>query len=422
MIKQGHIIMVMPYHNYPHRMTKMGLQNILSGIKAIQARQFDEGARFLRIALRDETVTGNLRATALLWLAETTDNNQSKLNYYQDALKSDPTNADVQARIDRLMVVDLPPSPPPPMTSYTPIEINPPPTTMSYTPPPVSMPIEPDQPFMPTTPPPTATPKPMVSANALYRTVGIRDVRNGRGTGFFINKEGVVVTTRYVVGGERTVRVQLDERQEVEAQVIRAYSDIDVVFLDTGLTIQHLLPTVNNTHLPENGALVAHSHYGKSVTGKRRATKNELKHYWIPTTIETLPDAGGLPLFNDANLVVGMLTKNTSKTTAYCYGVHIHHIHLMWERTQQDFAEPNTIYCGKCGNRSKVLTTKGGFYCESCGAVLPQGEDVRRFPTPDMAWRYGENIAAPCDACQSRVGFYDEKCLRCGTARKKGKK
>jgi hypothetical protein len=402
----------------------MSLQNIHKGIEAIRQGQPDEGARFLRIALKDETLSGQYRATALLWLAETTDNNQSKLNYYQEALKVDPNNADVLLRLDRLMAVNLPPTPPLYNIPTPPIE-NPPPPVEFYSPEPsITTPplIEPDMPLMPINQPTTPKPQVTLNANALYRTVGIRDVRNGRGTGFFINREGIVATTRYVVSGERTVRVQLDERQEVEAQVVRVYSDVDLVFLSTGITIQHLLPTVNNTNLPENSALVAHSHYGKSVTGKRRATKNELKHYWIPTTIETLPDAGGLPLFNDANQLVGMLTKNTSKTTAYCFGLHIHHIYLLWERTQLDFGEPNTVYCGKCGNRSKSLSAKGGYYCESCGAVLPHGEDVRRFPTPEMSWRYGENLNAPCDYCQSRVGFYDDKCLRCGTAKKKGKK
>ncbi|HRF93724.1 MAG TPA: hypothetical protein PLZ51_00955, partial [Aggregatilineales bacterium] len=90
----------------------MSLQNIHKGIEAIRQGQPDEGARFLRIALKDETLSGQYRATALLWLAETTDNNQSKLNYYQEALKVDPNNADVQVRIDRLMAVNLPPTPP----------------------------------------------------------------------------------------------------------------------------------------------------------------------------------------------------------------------------------------------------------------------------------------------------------------------
>ncbi|HRF93723.1 MAG TPA: hypothetical protein PLZ51_00950, partial [Aggregatilineales bacterium] len=99
---------------------------------------------------------------------------------------------------------------------------------------------EPEVLLMPINQPTPPKPQVTLNANALYRTVGIRDVRNGRGTGFFINREGIVATTRYVVSGERTVRVQLDERQEVEAQVVRVYSDVDLVFLSTGITIQHL--------------------------------------------------------------------------------------------------------------------------------------------------------------------------------------
>jgi len=393
----------------------MSIQDIHKGIGAIRQGHPDEGARFLRIALRDTTLDAHHRAMALLWLAETTDNNQSKLNYYQEALALDPSNIDVQARLDRLLAVQLPPTPPLYTAQSQPIEIAPPPM---YTPPvqqpPSVMPIEePSQTPLPIQQPPQS-PIPSVSANALYRTVGIRGVRNGRGTGFFITKDGIVVTTRYVVSGERVVRVQLDERQEVEAQVIRAYPDVDVVFLDTGLQIQHLLQPASNAYLPEHSALTAHSHYGKSVSGKRRATKSELQHYWIPTTIDTLPDAGGLPLFNDSNLLVGMLTKNTSKTTPYYYGVHIHHIYLLWDGTQNDLNTVNTTYCGKCGRRSMSPMLKGGFYCEYCGSILPYAEDVRRFPTPDMSWKYGENQAEPCEHCHARVGYYKDICLRCG--------
>ncbi|MCL4252946.1 MAG: trypsin-like peptidase domain-containing protein [Anaerolineae bacterium] len=395
----------------------MSVENIYKGIEAIQQGNISEGSRFLRIALRDDTIRGQMRATALLWLAETTDNHQSKLNYYQEALTADPNNMDVQVRLDRLMAVNLPPTPPlniPPQPEAMPIR----PTYAPITPPPQP---EPEPIPTPITPPsftPTP-PKPATRANALYRTVGIRGVRNGRGTGFFINKEGVIVTSRYVVSGEQSVRVQLDDNQELDAQVIRAYPEYDIVFLETGLTIQHLLQPVNTAHLPENSALVAHSHYGKSVTGKRRATKNELKPFWIPTTIEKLPDAGGLPIFNDANMLVGMLTKNTSRTTAYCFGIHIHHIFLLWERTQSELNTPNTVYCGRCGNRSNAPMLKGGFYCETCGSVLPYAEDQRRYPTPDMAWRYGENNTEACEYCQSRVGFYKDACLRCGKTRKK---
>lgn len=396
----------------------MNVENIYKGIEAIQQGNISEGARFLRIALRDETIRGQLRATALLWLAETTDNHQSKLNYYQEALTADPNNMDVQVRIDRLMAVNLPPTPAlniPPQPEAMPIR----PAHMPTAPPP-----QPESTPIPTPPPsvmPTTT-QPITRANALYRTVGIRGVRNGRGTGFFINREGIIVTTRYVVSGEQTVRVQLDDNQDFDAQVIRAYPEYDIVFIQTGLTIQHLLQPVSSAHLPENSALIAHSHYGKSVTGKRRPTKNELKPFWIPTTIEKLPDAGGLPLFNDANQLVGMLTKNTSRTTAYCFGVHIHHIFWLWERTQSELNAPNTVYCGRCGSRSHAPMLKGGFYCETCGSVLPHAEDIRCYPTPDMAWHYGENTTEACEYCQSRVGFYLDTCLRCGKTRKKSAK
>ena len=56
-------------------------QSVEQGIAAIQAGNIEEGARLLKIAVREPDVTGPMRAIAFLWLAETTADPQAKRAY-----------------------------------------------------------------------------------------------------------------------------------------------------------------------------------------------------------------------------------------------------------------------------------------------------------------------------------------------------
>jgi len=70
-------------------------------------------------------------------------------------------------------------------------------------------------------------------------------------------------------------------------------------------------------------------------------------------------------------------------------------------------------YCPSCGALSSA-SFYDVHYCPSCGAVYPYAQQRVRTATPNMAAFYGEN-AAPCGVCQSRVGTYQNRCLRCGS-------
>lgn len=92
----------------------MSFQNVQQGIEAIRAGNHEEGARLLRIALKDTQLTGSLRAVALMWLAETSGDYDFKKSCYEQALAADPDNPDVQNRYSALLMTP----PPPPVTGY----------------------------------------------------------------------------------------------------------------------------------------------------------------------------------------------------------------------------------------------------------------------------------------------------------------
>jgi hypothetical protein len=419
----------------------MPFRSMEQGIKAVQEGKLEEGARLLRIALRDETLVGKLRAVALTWLAETSTDPDHKTRCYKEALEADPGNADVTQRMAYLLSSQLPPkqTPLPPQTgtgtapiqgqSAPPAQYPPaygqqqPMTgqTPAYGQPPATGQLSPyNQPAVSGQTPSYGQQSGANYGSANYgsavffRTVGVIGGPNGTGTAFFVSQNGLLATTRYVVGGVENVTIALDNGRNVPGRVIRAFPEFDLALIQVDLAASNLLPISPMPHVPENARITAISNNGKVMTGQCRATKRRLPPQWFPTTINRVADAGGDPVFDDSNYLIGMLTRNMSRSSSYVYGLHVSALYKCLETYNQEMAaDANRVYCPSCGHNSRAISV-GAFYCEVCGSVLPQARQVTRFPLPQTAAFYGENMYQPCPHCGARLGYYDGKCLRCG--------
>jgi len=408
----------------------MPFRNVEQGINAIRAGNLEEGARLLRIALKDPEVTGKMRAVALTWLAETSNDNNFKMDCYREAHTADPSNEDVNQRIAYLLSLPLPSTPP--MPPNVPAQSVPTMPTPTLTPLPPTMPNAPaygqvaqntpPHGMSPTTgmtplPSQTAqTPAAYGAGNAFFRTVGIQDGPNGPGTAFFVRQNGLLATSRSVIGGMETVTVALDTGRHVSGRVVRAFPEFDTALVQIELAVSNLLPISPMPTIPDEARLTAIAHNGKVIGGQKRATKRQLASHWFPTTINALADAGGNPVFDERNYLVGMLTKNASRSSGYLYGLHIAALLKCVETYVQEMTmDPQRVYCPCCGYVSRAAAV-GAFYCEVCGGVLPPAVQSTRFPFPQAAAFYGENMHQPCRHCGARVGYYNGACLRCGGA------
>ncbi len=439
----------------------------------------EEGARMLKSALSSPQIQGAMRAMTLLWLAETVNDPQRKLHYYDEALSADPGNTHAAERKSRLLAANLPPASPPsstppggmppygnqqtqPSQPYSnpgtppggtpaygagPTQPNqpytnpgtPPGGTPAYgagptqpnqpyiinpgtppggTPAYGAGPTQPNQPYInPSTPPggTPATPYPDYQQQTpAYRTVGVYNGPNGRGTGMFVTQDGIVATTRHVVGGEEVVMVELEPGRNVPSRVIRAYPAYDLAFIYTGVQVSQLLPVEQNPVIPENAILMAIAHSGQVMSGQRRATQSVIKQEWFPTTIAQMADAGGNPVFNDRNMLIGMLTANANRTSPYVYALTIGTIYrYLGQFLQEASRGEKQVYCGHCGHRSRAGAA-GAFYCELCGSTFPTAQNIRRYQLPQMMPFYENNNNPACVTCGSRIGSYNNTCLRCG--------
>lgn len=379
----------------------MPFRSMEQGIAAIQAGNLQEGARLLRIALKSDLLTGSLRATACLWLAETGNDTEFKRTCYQEALSADPNNQDARQRLAALLASQLPPQPSP--AAYTP-----PPATPVYTPPvvPGTEPLTPAQPTAPGIYQATPTPS--------YRIAGVIGGPNGPGTAFFVAREGLLATTRYLVGGLEHLTVELENRRQLLGRVGRTFPEVDLAFIHIEQPVSDLMPMSPMPQVPDNARLRAVSYTGQAAAGKKRATKRILAAHWFPTDIPKPPDAGGNPVFDENHYLLGMLTKNIDRSSGCVYGLHIAAIYRLVEQFRQEMStNRNAVYCPGCGSLSRAAAA-GGYYCEVCGSTMPQAQNITRLSQPQLVGFYFENSRITCTQCGANVGFHNGKCLRCG--------
>jgi hypothetical protein len=423
----------------------MTVHNLQTAIDLVKAGNRTEGARLLRFVLRDNDLTPEQRASAWLWLAKTTDVIDEQISYYQSVLQIVPNHPEARHHLQELTKANLPPIPP------TIPEVSPPPP-----PPPPRLPEEREKPIPPTTwTQPVRQVKPSVETSTvravgyndlstpttptdlgrpvekptsqieagqgavqgtLHRTVGISNGSNIEGTGFFVSLDGIVATTRHVVGGGNTrVYYEVSGGRREQGVVVRSFPQFDLAFVQTQLKLTQLLPMSDADNIPDNMPLTVITYSKRSTNGHKRATTSTFKREWFPTTFDVLGDAGGNPVFDERGILVGMLTANASRTAPYVFGLHISVILSLLEQYQRErTANPKAPYCGSCGCLS-VAGSQGGFYCEHCGAILSHAQTGRqRFVIPEMTKLYGETIEPPCLMCGSTSGKHNGKCLRCG--------
>ena len=360
----------------------MVMRLLETGMAAIREGKKTEGARFIRIALKSDELPPSVAAVAYLWLAEATDDAVQKRAYYNDALSADPANPDARERLVGLLSSGLSAS----------------------------------QAAQPTpTPGPTGAPQPFAQAN-VRSAPGDQIVRviggpNGPGSAFFVSPDGLLATTRYVTGGLERITLELRSGRQVLGQVVRSWPDYDLTFLYTDERVTELLPITAFPRAPDEAPLIGVSAAGEQQRGKQRPTKRAMPSHWVPTDFVKLPDAGGDPLFDERNALIGMMTKNNSRASGYLYGVHISAIHRCVELYVSEMTgSERRMYCPGCGVVSRA-TGLGYFYCEVCGAVTPLARNVGRYPQGDP---FPEPNRVRCIHCEAQAGFYGGNCLRCG--------
>ncbi|MGJ3240153.1 MAG: trypsin-like peptidase domain-containing protein [Anaerolineae bacterium] len=441
----------------------MASKSLEQGIHAIQQQDMAQGKRLIKYALKNDALSADERIKALIWLAETDNDIEFKLAQYQQAVQIDPSNEDTLNRLlhwkQRQQQAQNMPAPRQQQQNmgYTPTNPTVPPgetwqdpsqqlLNMGYTPTNPTVPRREtwqdpaqqqfNQGYTPADPQSQwyeAMQKPLqqninamesspyhdepLHIQTIQHVVQITGGLNGVGSGFFVTRDGLIATTRYVVGGQREVTVTLLDGQQLSGQVVRAFIEFDLVFVKVPARVEQLLRTLQSSIIPDNTPLAIVAYPNQGVESAKRRSINEIEQHWFPTMANQLKDAGGNPVFDrNNNILVGMMTNNASRSNGYFYGLYIHKIYECVEYYVYEVGQHqgrNTEYCATCGVIS-IAPTMGGYFCEHCGNVLPYALNIQRAPQPELARLYGETERNPCPNCGSQAGFHGRDCLRCG--------
>lgn len=204
-----------------------------------------------------------------------------------------------------------------------------------------------------------------------YPIVGILDGPNGPGTGFFVTSGGLIATTRHVVGGCLNVTLELAPGQRAHGTLAWSSASSDLALIDTPFNIPSLLNLQPSTAVMPDQNLTAHTYSQPPIYGHGKAPSRRLPEGWFATDMEAIWDAGGSPVTNKDNAVVGMLTRNCSRAAPAVFGIRLSSITTHAQHVEARLADglPRR-YCPSCGQSAWVEFNAD--YCLHCGASFSE--------------------------------------------------
>lgn len=231
-------------------------------------------------------------------------------------------------------------------------------------------------------PPGMAPPRPTAPLSALPRaaktplvgyfpTIGIFDGPNGAGTGFFVTEGGLVATTRHVVGGCLNVTLEFSPGQRARGSVVWSSATIDLALIETQYSVSSLMNLASGVSVLTDQYVTAHFYGNQAIQGRGRASHSRIPEGWFGTDIESVWDAGGSPITNRDNAVIGMLTRNHTRSSAALFGLSLATILAYAQRVESRLMDSlPRRYCPSCGQSAWMELN--AFYCHHCGASFSE--------------------------------------------------
>lgn len=315
------------------------------------------------------------RAAAYVWLAESREDRDFKIRCLERALEADPANAQIRQGLQQLL---SPAGRPDHLPELGESAIQ----TLEQAP----------------------------------KVAGIAGGANGVASAVFASQDGLLATTSYAVGGAEAVSVDLGGEGALSGSVVRRDPLQDIALIEAPVRLARKPAPAPPTPTIEQMPFLALSQDGTRLRGRLMARRQAGTATWLATNLPPVQmgDAGGSPIFDDREQLLGILTLNTDPA-GFVYAIPIQQISELaaaYKRDRQLL--PQAAYCRACGGLARA-PIYGGRYCEHCGAPIKLSQG--KAPHPDQLRQiYGESQTRPCPHCGAAVGHYRGRCLRCGYA------
>lgn len=150
-------------------------------------------------------------------------------------------------------------------------------------------------------------------------------IETAYGTGFFVTKDGYMITNNHVIEGADKITVTLNDRRELDATLVGTDERSDVAVLKIAGSNFPALPIGNSETLKVGEPVLAigspfgfdYSASAGIVSAKSRNFSRDNTVPFIQTDVALNPGNSGGPLFNRAGEVVGINSRIYSGTGGY---------------------------------------------------------------------------------------------------------
>lgn len=289
----------------------------------------------LRRLIRQTNLLPEQRARAWVTLSDSFFTSVEKRACLMMALELDPHNVEASRRLGR--------------------------TTMP--PPPGMAPPKPTAPL-------SGTPRAAkTSLSGYFPVLGISGGPHGDGSGFFVSESGLVVTTRFVIGACTKVSIVLSPQQQIQGTVVWSSPALDLALIDTPHTVSSLPNVQSGVQILPDQYITVYGYGHAPLQGRCVAAASEER--WFSTDIDTLWDAGGGPITNRDNIVVGIATRNAARSGGGIFGASLAQLKPYIDRVETRLGDglPRR-YCPSCGNSAWIELNAE--YCRTCGAAFDE--------------------------------------------------
>jgi serine protease Do len=206
--------------------------------------------------------------------------------------------------------------------------------------------------------------------------------KTGTGTGFYLNKYGLIVTNQHVAGFNRRVTVKLRGTEKKLADVVFWDEKFDIAFIRPPVDMSQLpeLKTGNYSMLQNGDPVVAIGHpFGlnytatQGVISKVDRLQKGIKYIQIDAAIN--PGNSGGPLINQDGEVVGVNTFIIKGGDNLGFALPSSYLDEML--TQYEHLKGHVVIrCPSCHTLVTEESLDDGKYCPDCGTRI-------EFPEPD---------------------------------------
>jgi len=226
------------------------------------------------------------------------------------------------------------------------------------------------------------------------------------GTGFIVDKRGLIITNAHVVGDSKKCEVTFSDSTVVEGKVVLSYFAKDIAFVKvrTSKTLKQIGLAEKEDYSVGDTVIAYGNPYGfeKTVTkGIISAVDRQIgDEKYIQTDVAINPGNSGGPLIDSKGTVIGINTLKITDASGLGFAIPVVAIKHMLKDAKSKFNTINTSrYCNVCG----AFSPKSSNYCDNCGVKLteePAGSKIAK----------GSVKCPNCGAANKKEAKYCKKC------------